>query len=115
MGAHQPNIAQLSIASRSIATRHANQLLAGHRFRGFLGCDASVPKPRKRQWPYAARRREQAHAWMWERIQAGLRQAFDEHPQVAAQIGSVTQQVLDGQLPASTAARQLLGVFAKAS
>jgi len=61
----------------------------------------------------ASRRREQAHAWMWERIQAGLRQAFDEHPQVAAQIGSITQQVLDGQLPASTAARQLLGVFAK--
>lgn len=60
-------------------------------------------------------RREQAHAWMWERIHAGLKQAFDQHPQVAAQIGSVTQQVLDGQLPASTAARQLLGVFAKAS
>ena len=43
----------------------------------------------------------------------GLKQAFDEHPQVAAQIGSVTQQVLDGQLPASTAARQLLALFQK--
>lgn len=56
-------------------------------------------------------RREQAHAWMWERIHAGLKQAFEDHPQVAAQIGGVTQQVLDGQLPASTAARQLLAVF----
>ena len=61
----------------------------------------------------ANRRREQAHAWMWERIHAGLKQAFEEHPQVAAQMGSVTQQVLDGQLPASTAARQLLAVFQK--
>ncbi|MFI0547017.1 MAG: methylmalonyl Co-A mutase-associated GTPase MeaB [Brachymonas sp.] len=61
----------------------------------------------------ASRRREQAHAWMWERIHAGLKQAFEEHPQVAAQMGSVTQQVLDGQLPASTAARQLLAVFQK--
>ena len=61
----------------------------------------------------ASRRREQAHAWMWERIHAGLKQAFDEHPQVAAQINGVTQQVLDGQLPASTAARQLLALFQK--
>ena len=61
----------------------------------------------------ANRRREQAHAWMWERIHAGLKQAFDEHPQVAAQINGVTQQVLDGQLPASTAARQLLALFQK--
>ncbi|HZY15103.1 MAG TPA: methylmalonyl Co-A mutase-associated GTPase MeaB, partial [Ramlibacter sp.] len=30
-----------------------------------------------------ARRRQQALAWMWERIESGLRQAFRQHPQVA--------------------------------
>ncbi len=59
----------------------------------------------------AARRREQAHAWMWERIHAGLKQAFEANPAVAAALPQITEQVLGGSLPSSTAARQLLAVF----
>jgi LAO/AO transport system kinase len=54
------------------------------------------------------RRQQQAKAWMWERIDAGLRAAFRQHPAVRAALPSVLQQVGDGQLIASVAARQLL-------
>jgi LAO/AO transport system kinase len=59
----------------------------------------------------AARRQQQARAWMWERIDAGLKQRFRAHPQVRAELDGITQQVLAGQLPASTAARRLLDLF----
>ncbi|MCW5652245.1 MAG: methylmalonyl Co-A mutase-associated GTPase MeaB [Hydrogenophaga sp.] len=59
----------------------------------------------------AERRRQQARAWMWERIEAGLRQRFREHPAVRATLEETTGRVLEGTLPASTAARQLLGLF----
>ena len=59
----------------------------------------------------SARRQQQARAWMWERIDAGLKQRFRDHPQVREIVESTTRAVLDGQLPASTAARQLLEQF----
>ncbi len=59
----------------------------------------------------AMRRQQQATAWMWERIDAGLKQRFREHPRVRESLESTTRAVLDGQLPASTAARQLLEQF----
>lgn len=59
----------------------------------------------------AARRQRQAKAWMWERIDAGLKQRFRGHPAVRAALADTTSQVLAGQLPASTAARQLLALF----
>jgi LAO/AO transport system kinase len=55
-----------------------------------------------------ARRRHQALAWMWERIDAGLKQAFRQHPAVQALLPKLTQDVLDGRLAASTAARNML-------
>ena len=55
-----------------------------------------------------SRRRQQAVAWMWERIEAGLKRDFRGHPAVKALLPLLTQQVDAGQLPASTAARQLL-------
>ena len=59
----------------------------------------------------AARRQQQATAWMWERIDAGLKQRFREHPQVREILESTTRAVRGGQMPASTAARQLLERF----
>ena len=59
----------------------------------------------------ATRRQQQARAWMWERIDAGLKQRFRAHPQVRAELDGITQQVLAGRLPASTAARRLLDLF----
>ncbi len=62
-----------------------------------------------------ARRRHQALAWMWERIDAGLKQAFRQHPQVRALLPALVQQVEEGSLAASTAARRLLAAAAPLS
>lgn len=56
----------------------------------------------------AARREKQALAWMWERIDAGLKQAFRAHPQVQALLPQMQVDVAAGRIAASTAARNLL-------
>jgi LAO/AO transport system kinase len=56
----------------------------------------------------AARRQQQSLAWMWERIDAGLKQAFRQHPQVQQLLPQLTQEVLAGRVAASTAARNML-------
>jgi LAO/AO transport system kinase len=55
-----------------------------------------------------ARRKHQALAWMWERIEAGLRQDFRQHPAVKKMLPALLRDVEEGRVPASTAARQLL-------
>jgi LAO/AO transport system kinase len=59
----------------------------------------------------AARRQHQALAWMWERIDAGLKQSFKTNAAVRAQLPTVIAAVQAGQLPASTAARTLLAAL----
>jgi LAO/AO transport system kinase len=56
----------------------------------------------------AARRKQQSLAWMWERIESGLKQAFRQDPQVKALLPQLTKDVEQGRVAASTAARQLL-------
>jgi len=63
----------------------------------------------------AARRERQALAWMWERIDAGLKLAFRQHPRVRAMLPQAMEQVAAGTLAASTAARQLLAAQAEYS
>ncbi|MDR2688388.1 MAG: methylmalonyl Co-A mutase-associated GTPase MeaB [Azoarcus sp.] len=58
---------------------------------------------------FAARRRHQATAWMWELIDAGLRQRFREHPRVQRELSRFTREVALGMSTASTAALKLLG------
>lgn len=58
------------------------------------------------------RRQQQALAWMWERIDAGLKSAFRNNPDVREALPSTTQQVVQGQLAPSTAARRLLELAA---
>ena len=58
----------------------------------------------------AQRRQQQSQAWMWERIEAGLKQAFKQDPQIQALLPQLTKKVLNGELAASTAARNLLEV-----
>jgi LAO/AO transport system kinase len=55
-----------------------------------------------------ARRLRQNKAWMWERIDAGLRAAFRGHPGVRLLLPQVLQQVDAGRLLPSVAARRLL-------
>ena len=57
---------------------------------------------------FLARRKQQSLSWMWERIDAGLKQAFKQDPAVSRLLPEMLTQVTSGQLPASTAARHLL-------
>ncbi|MEE1653228.1 methylmalonyl Co-A mutase-associated GTPase MeaB [Brachymonas sp. G13] len=59
----------------------------------------------------AQRRQQQSQAWMWERIDAGLKDAFRTHAGVSGQLPALSQRVQEGSLAASTAARQLLQLF----
>jgi LAO/AO transport system kinase len=59
----------------------------------------------------AHRREQQAQAWMWERIESGLKQAFRGHPQVRQLLPQLGADVIAGRLAASTAARQLLQAY----
>ncbi len=59
----------------------------------------------------ASRRQQQSLAWMWERIDAGLKQAFRQDAAVRELLPRLTQQVAGGALAASTAARQLLAAM----
>jgi LAO/AO transport system kinase len=56
----------------------------------------------------AARRQHQALAWMWERIDAGLKLAFRQNPAVRGMLPGLMKQVEQGKVASSTAARQLL-------
>ena len=60
---------------------------------------------------FALRRRQQASAWMWERVEAGLKQSFRQHPAVRALLAGLEQQVSAGNTVSSVAARQLLAAF----
>ncbi len=59
----------------------------------------------------ASRRRKQSLAWMWERVESGLRQAFREEPAVRARLEAITESVAQGGMVASSAARELLALF----
>jgi len=54
------------------------------------------------------RRHQQSLAWMWERIDAGLKQAFRQNPKVRELLPKLEHQVREGRIAASTAARNLL-------
>lgn len=60
---------------------------------------------------FSQRRQNQSLAWMWERIDAGLKLAFKKNPAVREQLPQLTAAVQAGQLAASTAARNLLSAL----
>jgi LAO/AO transport system kinase len=55
-----------------------------------------------------ARRKQQAGAWMWDRIDAGLKNAFQNNPAVQALLPSLSAEVNQGTMAPSVAARRLL-------
>lgn len=63
----------------------------------------------------AARRERQSLDWMWERIEAGLKQAFRSQPEVLALLPQMQIDVAQGKIAASTAARTLLLVHMQQS
>ena len=62
----------------------------------------------QRSGRFTSRRQQQDQAWMWERIEAGLRSRFRQHPRVREALAATLQDVLAGRVAASVAARQLL-------
>jgi len=58
-----------------------------------------------------ARRRQQALAWMWDMVHAGLRHAFDQHPSVRAALPHTLSDVNEARIAPSAAARSLLNLF----
>jgi LAO/AO transport system kinase len=69
----------------------------------------------QRNGEFAERRQQQALAWMWERVQAGLQHAFKQNPAVQSLMESTIAAVNRGTLAASVAARQLLAAHAGAA
>ncbi|MDT7835615.1 methylmalonyl Co-A mutase-associated GTPase MeaB [Aquabacterium sp. OR-4] len=59
----------------------------------------------------AARRQAQDQAWMWERIDAGLKRLFKDHPAVQQALPALSDEVRAGRVAASVAARRLLDLF----
>ncbi|MFZ2629107.1 MAG: methylmalonyl Co-A mutase-associated GTPase MeaB [Rugosibacter sp.] len=57
---------------------------------------------------FAARRRHQALAWMWQMIDSGLRNRFRAHPVVNARLSQLSQAVEAGDITPAAAARELL-------
>jgi LAO/AO transport system kinase len=60
---------------------------------------------------FATRRKHQAAAWMWDLIDADLKQRFHQHPQVRAELPGFVEAVEEGRVTPSAAARELLKSF----
>ena len=105
--------AQITSAMR-LLTRHREprvlqlSALLGQGIEAFWGAVSEFKDQQSANGQLAARRQHQALAWMWERIEAGLKQAFRQNPDVQRLLPVVTAEVAQGKLPASTAARRLL-------
>jgi LAO/AO transport system kinase len=94
-GAWHPAVMQLSALTGDGVDRFWHEV---ERFRRLQNLNGSM----------ASRRQQQSLSWMWERIEAGLRVAFRQHPQVKSLLPALTTEVAQGRVPASTAARRLL-------
>jgi len=57
---------------------------------------------------FQSRRQGQALEWMWQRIDAGLKESFKANPAVRGQLPALSAAVQAGRMAASTAARTLL-------
>ena len=65
-------------------------------------------KLQKANGKFESRRKQQAGAWMWDRIDAGLKSAFRNNAQVQELLPILIAQVNQGTMAASVAARRLL-------
>ena len=86
--------------------------LMGQGLDAFWAAVTEFERLNKANGRFEARRQQQAIRWMWERIEAGLKQAFRANPAVQQALPALQQAVLDGQCAPSVAARQLLAAQA---
>lgn len=57
-------------------------------------------------------RRSQSRRWLWALVEEGLVAGFRSRPEVARKLAELEPKVLAGQLPATTAARALIELYA---
>jgi LAO/AO transport system kinase len=57
---------------------------------------------------FESRRKQQSGAWMWDRIDAGLKNAFRSNEAVQALLPNLVAEVNQGTMAPSVAARRLL-------
>lgn len=69
---------------------------------------AHFEKLQRANGQFDSRRKQQAGAWMWDRIDAGLKNAFRSNEAVQALLPSLVAQVNQGTMAPSVAARRLL-------
>lgn len=60
---------------------------------------------------FEARRNAQDQAWMWERIDAGLRERFRRHPAVRSALPAISEDIRQGKIAPCAAARYLLDLL----
>ena len=101
----QPTVLQLS-ALKAIGMKRPTDAAGG--LSAFWAAVQTFRDLQTRNGQLAARRTQQTQAWMWERIEAGLKSRFRVHPAVQAALPAALEAVLAGRLAASVAARQLL-------
>jgi LAO/AO transport system kinase len=85
--------------------------LLGQGVDAFWAAVGEFKQIQKQNGRFSERRQNQALSWMWERIDAGLKQNFRAQPRVQTLLPQLSQQVAAGQLAASTASRQLLSAY----
>jgi LAO/AO transport system kinase len=73
---------------------------------------AALKLQRETSGQQVQRRQQQAVSWMWERIETGLKRQFMGSQSVRSRLMLMQDQVRNGGLPASVAARQLLELAA---
>lgn len=60
---------------------------------------------------FQSRRKSQTRDWLYAMMEEHVRSLFFAHPNVAQQLPELEQAVIEGALPVTSAARQLLAVF----
>ena len=95
-------------AAATDASAAATDASAAGGLRAFWAAVQTFRELQTRNGQLAVRRTQQTQAWMWERIEAGLKSRFRDHPAVQAALPAALEAVLAGRLAASVAARQLL-------
>ncbi len=77
----------------------------------FWGTVKDFESRRRASGEFDERRRQQALAWMWDIVHAGLRHAFDQHPAVRTALPQTLRDVNEARIAPSAAARSLLNLF----
>jgi len=87
--------------------------LTGAGLPGFLELVSEFRTSQTASGQFERRRHSQDHAWMLERIDAGLRERFRHHPAVKNALPGLSEDVYHGRVAPSVAARRLLDLFNK--